>query len=138
LSDGLPRRQFPHAVGRLIAAVMGESLIDIRNLTVDFDTGRRVVRALHGVDLIVQLGEAVGLVGESGSGKSITWLAALGLLGNRARLGGQVLFEGRNLIGASAAELEAVRGARIAMIFQDPSSSLDPVYRIGRQLTEAL
>jgi peptide/nickel transport system ATP-binding protein len=117
---------------------MGESLIDIRNLTVDFDTGRRVVRALHGVDLIVQLGEAVGLVGESGSGKSVTWLAALGLLGNRARLGGQVLFEGRNLIGASAAELEAVRGARIAMIFQDPSSSLDPVYRIGRQLTEAL
>ena len=117
---------------------MAQPLIDIRKLTVDFDTGRRMVRALHGVDLSVQPGEAVGLVGESGSGKSVTWLAALGLLGSRARLGGQVLFEGRNLVGAPAAELERARGARIAMIFQDPSSSLDPVYRIGKQLAEAL
>jgi peptide/nickel transport system ATP-binding protein len=115
-----------------------EPLVDIRNLTVDFDTGHRIVRALHGVDLALQRGEAVGLVGESGSGKSVTWLAALGLLGGRARIGGKVLFAGRNLVGASAGELEAVRGARIAMIFQDPSSSLDPVYRVGRQLTEAL
>ena len=117
---------------------MSEPLIDIRNLTVDFDAGHRVVRALHGVDLAIQSGEAVGLVGESGSGKSVTWLAALGLLGNRARIGGKVLFEGRNLVGAPAAELEGVRGARIAMIFQDPSSSLNPVYRIGQQLAEAL
>ncbi|MBV8192355.1 MAG: ABC transporter ATP-binding protein [Alphaproteobacteria bacterium] len=117
---------------------MPQPLIDIRKLTVDFDTGRRIVRALHGVDLAVQPGEAVGLVGESGSGKSVTWLAALGLLGSRARLGGQVLFEGRNLVGSAVAELEAVRGACIAMIFQDPSSSLDPVYRIGKQLGEAL
>jgi peptide/nickel transport system ATP-binding protein len=115
-----------------------QPLVDIRKLTVDFDTDRRIVRALHGVDLAVQPGEAVGLVGESGSGKSVTWLAALGLLGSRARLGGQVLLEGRDLVGAPAAELEAVRGARVAMIFQDPSSSLDPVYRIGKQLTEAL
>jgi peptide/nickel transport system ATP-binding protein len=117
---------------------MGEPLIDIRSLTVDFDAGQRVVRALHGVDLAIQGGEAVGLVGESGSGKSVTWLAALGLLGARARIGGEVLFEGRNLVGAPAADLEAVRGARIAMIFQDPSSSLNPVHRIGRQLGEAL
>jgi peptide/nickel transport system ATP-binding protein len=117
---------------------MGEVLIDIRNLTVDFDTGRRVVRALHGVDLAIRGGEAVGLVGESGSGKSVTWLAALGLLGGRAQLGGEVLFAGRNLVGAPAGALEAVRGAEIAMIFQDPSSSLNPVYRIGRQLVEAL
>jgi peptide/nickel transport system ATP-binding protein len=117
---------------------MGEPLIDIRGLTVDFDAGQRVVRALHGVDLAIQGGEAVGLVGESGSGKSVTWLAALGLLGTRARIGGEVLFEGRNLVGAPASALEAVRGARIAMIFQDPSSSLNPVYRIGQQLAEAL
>jgi peptide/nickel transport system ATP-binding protein len=117
---------------------VSEPLIDIRGLTVDFDAGQRVVRALHGVDLAIQGGEAVGLVGESGSGKSVTWLAALGLLGARARIGGEVLFEGRNLVGAAASDLEAVRGARIAMIFQDPSSSLNPVYRIGQQLGEAL
>jgi peptide/nickel transport system ATP-binding protein len=115
-----------------------QPLIDIRHLTVDFDTGHRVIRALHGIDLAIQSGEAVGLVGESGSGKSVTWLAALGLLGGRARIDGEVRFEGRNLVGAPAAELEAVRGAKIAMIFQDPSSSLNPVYRIGQQLGEAL
>ena len=117
---------------------MGEALVDIRGLTVDFDTGQRVIRVLHGIDLAIGEGEAVGLVGESGSGKSVTWLAALGLLGGRARIGGKVLFEGRDLVGAPAHELETVRGARIAMIFQDPSSSLNPVYRIGRQLAEAL
>jgi peptide/nickel transport system ATP-binding protein len=117
---------------------MGDPLIEIRNLTVDFDAGHRVVRALHGVDLTVQPGEAVGLVGESGSGKSVTWLAALGLLDRRAHIGGEVLFEGRDLVAAPVRDLEAVRGARIAMIFQDPSSSLNPVYRIGRQITETL
>jgi peptide/nickel transport system ATP-binding protein len=117
---------------------VSEPLIDIRGLTVDFDAGQRVVRALHGVDLAIASGEAVGLVGESGSGKSVTWLAALGLLGARARIGGEVLFEGRNLVGAPPSALEAVRGARIAMIFQDPSSSLNPVYRVGQQLVEAL
>ena len=115
-----------------------DALIDIKGLTVEFDTGHRVVRVLHGIDLAVRNGESVGLVGESGSGKSVTWLAALGLLGGRARIGGEVVFEDRNLVGAPAAELEAVRGARIAMIFQDPSSSLNPVYRIGQQLVEAL
>ena len=96
------------------------------------------MRALHGIDLEVRRGEALGLVGESGCGKSVTWLAALGLLGARARIGGAVTLEGRNLVGAPVAELECVRGRRIAMIFQDPSSSLNPVHRIGRQLGEAL
>src|SRR3981189_700836 len=117
---------------------MGVPLIDIRGLTVDFDAGQRVVRALHGVDLAIQGGEAVGLVGESGSGKSVTWLAALGLLGGPGPTGGEGPFEGRTLGGAPAGVLEAVRGARIAMIFQDPSSSLNPVYRVGQQLVEAL
>jgi peptide/nickel transport system ATP-binding protein len=96
------------------------------------------VRVLHGIDLEVRRGEALGLVGESGCGKSVTWLAALGLSGGRARIGGEVRLEGRNLVGAPVAELERVRGRRIAMIFQDPSSSLNPVHRIGRQLGEAL
>ena len=116
----------------------GEPFVSLRGLTVDFDTGKRIVRALHGIDLEVRRGEALGLVGESGCGKSVTWLAALGLLGRRAHIGGEVLLEGRNLAGAPVAELERVRGRRIAMIFQDPSSSLNPVHRVGRQLGEAL
>jgi peptide/nickel transport system ATP-binding protein len=117
---------------------MAEPLVALKGLTVDFDTGKRMVRALHGIDLDVAPGEAIGLVGESGCGKSVTWLAALGLLGKSARIGGQVSLAGRNLVGAPVAELEHVRGRRIAMIFQDPSSSLNPVHRIGRQLREAL
>jgi peptide/nickel transport system ATP-binding protein len=113
-------------------------LVTLSGLTVDFDTGKRVVRALHGVDLSVGRGEAVGLVGESGSGKSVTWLAALGLLGGRARIGGSVLLDGIELVGAPVRVLESVRGKRIAMIFQDPASSLNPVHRIGRQIGEAL
>jgi peptide/nickel transport system ATP-binding protein len=117
---------------------MAEPLVTLSGLTVDFDTGKRVVRALHGIDLDVGKGEAVGLVGESGCGKSVTWLAALGLLPKSARIGGEVRLNGRNLVGAPVAELERVRGRHIAMIFQDPSSSLNPVHRIGRQLGEAL
>ncbi|HEX2888982.1 ABC transporter ATP-binding protein [Vineibacter terrae] len=113
-------------------------LIDIRNLVVDFDAGKRVVRALHGIDLTLERGEALGLVGESGCGKSVTWLAVLGLLGPRARVRGDVRLEGTPLLGTGARPLEQVRGRRIAMIFQDPTSSLNPVHRIGTQLAEAL
>jgi peptide/nickel transport system ATP-binding protein len=113
-------------------------LIALAGLAVDFDIGHRVVRALHGVDLHVDRGEAVGLVGESGSGKSITWLAALGLLGPRAHVHGSVTLDGTELLGAPVAALEAVRGRRVAMIFQDPASALNPVHRVGRQIGEAL
>jgi peptide/nickel transport system ATP-binding protein len=122
----------------LILAEGAGPLVSIKDLTVDFDTGKRFVRALHGVQFEVARGEAVGLVGESGCGKSVTWLAALGLLGKRAHVGGEVMLSGRNLAGLPDADLEAVRGRHIAMIFQDPSSSLNPVHRIGRQLGEAL
>ncbi|MCC6196219.1 MAG: ABC transporter ATP-binding protein, partial [Burkholderiales bacterium] len=113
-------------------------LVAIRGLTVDFDAGNRVVRVLHGIDLTVHRGEVLGLVGESGSGKSVTWLAALGLLGPRAHVRGTVEFAGKDLVTASVGTLEGVRGRRIAMIFQDPASALNPVHRIGRQLGEAL
>jgi peptide/nickel transport system ATP-binding protein len=113
-------------------------LVAISGLTVDFRTETRTIRALHGIDLSIAAGECVGLVGESGCGKSVTWLAALGLLGPRARVGGQVVLDGTPLVGAPTRVLESVRGRRIAMIFQDPSSSLNPVHRIGRQLVEAL
>ena len=109
-------------------------MIAIRDLAVSFD-GQA---ALRGIDLDVAKGEALGLVGESGCGKSVTWLAALGLLPGKARITGSVRLGETELLGASAATLERVRGGRIAMIFQDPASSLNPVHRIGRQITEAL
>ena len=93
---------------------------------------------LRGVDLALGKGEALGLVGESGSGKSVTWLAALGLLPRNARVAGSVRLDGREILGAPAAELDRIRGGRVAMIFQDPASALNPVLTIRRQLCEAL
>jgi len=117
---------------------MTTPLVAVRGLTVDFAGGAQDSRAVDGVTLEVAPGEALGIVGESGSGKSVTWLAALGLLPARARVTGSVRLEGQELVGASRGDLERVRGKRIAMIFQDPSSCLNPVHRIGRQLVEAL
>jgi peptide/nickel transport system ATP-binding protein len=113
-------------------------LVEIAGLTVDFVKDGNVSRAVDGVDLTIAPGEALGIVGESGSGKSVTWLAALGLLPARAHVGGSVRIDGQELVGAPARLLESVRGSRIAMIFQDPSSCLNPVHRIGWQLVEAL
>src|SRR5690349_15148578 len=112
----------------------GPALVAIRGLAVAFD-GQP---ALRGIDLEVAPGEAVGLVGESGCGKSVTWLAALGLLPSRAHVSGSVRIGGQELLGAPPSVLERVRGGRIAMIFQDPASSLNPVHRIGKQVAEAL
>ena len=109
-------------------------IVSIRGLTVAFDG----LMALRGIDLDVAPGEAVGLVGESGCGKSVTWLAALGLLPGKAAIGGSVRFEGQELLGAPAPVLDRIRGGRVAMIFQDPVSSLNPVHRLGRQVREAL
>ena len=111
-----------------------EPLFRIEGLRVAFD-GRT---ALHGVDLTVRRGESVGLVGESGCGKSITWLASLGLLPASGRASGSVRIDGTNILNASAGRLRSVRGGRVAMIFQDPSSALNPVLRIGRQIGETI
>jgi len=110
------------------------NLIEIRDLRVAFDG----VAVLHGIDLDVAPGEALGLVGESGCGKSVTWLAALGLLPDKAHITGSVRLETQELSGAPRQALERIRGGRIAMIFQDPSSALNPVIRVGRQICEAL
>jgi peptide/nickel transport system ATP-binding protein len=112
----------------------GGALLSLSGLTVSFDG----VPVLHGIDLAVARGEALGLVGESGSGKSVTWLAALGLLPGKAVVRGSVRLDGVELIGAAGAVLDRVRGGRVAMIFQDPASALNPVLSIGRQLGEAL
>jgi len=115
-------------------------LLSVRDLTVTFASrGRRDVRAVDGVSLDVAAGETVGIVGESGSGKSVTSLAALGLLPKRGvQVTGSVEFEGQDLLTMPDDELRALRGRDIAMVFQDPMSSLNPVLTVGRQITEIL
>jgi len=113
---------------------MPSNLVELCDLKVAFDG----VQVLHGIDLDVARGESLGLVGESGCGKSVTWLAALGLLPGKASVTGSVRVDGHEVCGAPRSMLEDIRGGRIAMIFQDPSSSLNPVLRIGRQIAEAL
>ena len=113
-------------------------LLRLRDLRVAFDDGQNLVPVLHGIDLEIARGETVGMVGESGCGKSVTWLAALGLLGPRARVSGSVVLDGQAIDHLSGDAMAPIRGKRIAMIFQDPTSSLNPVQRIGTQLIEGL
>ncbi|MEO1309076.1 MAG: ABC transporter ATP-binding protein [Pseudomonadota bacterium] len=116
-------------------------LLEIRDLRVGFESadGDRVVVAVDGVSLQVPAGATLGLVGESGSGKSVTCLSVLRLLAEKGRiLGGEVRFGGRDLLSLSHEELQSLRGGEIAMIFQDPMSSLNPVKRVGWQIAEAL
>ncbi|WP_145632080.1 ABC transporter ATP-binding protein [Neorhizobium alkalisoli] len=108
--------------------------ISLEGLSVSFNG----VRVLHGVDLSIGAGETLGLVGESGSGKSVTWLAALGLLPPRAKVTGRVLVDGKNLLDLPESKLAGIRGRRVAMIFQDPASALNPMLTIRRQIGEAL
>ncbi len=116
------------------------TLLDVRDLAVVFGgRGRREVRAVDGVSFSVAAGETVGLVGESGSGKSVTSLAVMGLLPKRGvQVSGSVEFDGRQLLTMPDDQLRNVRGREIAMVFQDPLSSLNPVVPIGRQVTEVL
>jgi peptide/nickel transport system ATP-binding protein len=109
-------------------------VLSLSNLTVNFGP----TQVVRGVNIEVFAGEALGVVGESGCGKSVTWLAALGLLPKSAVVAGSVRFGDQELCNARRSTLEAVRGRRIAMIFQDPSSCLNPVLRVGQQLVEAV
>ncbi len=114
-------------------------LLTIRNLTVRYGSQRRSVHAVNGLDLDVGPGEAVGIVGESGCGKSTVALALLGLLDARhTRVGGSILLGDRELVGLPNRAWQAIRGRRLAMIFQDPMTSLNPYLTIGRQVTEQL
>ena len=113
-------------------------LLCIRDLSVDFVTPRGRVQAVREASLDVAAGECLAVVGESGSGKSQLFLACLGLLAARGAARGSVRFQGQELLGASAAALNAVRGSRIGMVFQDPMNALTPHLSIGRQLGEVL
>ena len=114
------------------------TLFAIRNLDVRFDTPQGPVHAVRSVSLDVQSGECLAVVGESGSGKSQLFLACLGLLATNGRVSGSARFEGRELVGADGAGLDAVRGTRLSMVFQDPMNALTPHLPIGRQLTEVV
>ena len=115
-----------------------EPVLRISGLTVDFAVSAGTLHAVRGVDLDVRRGEVVAVVGESGSGKSTVMLAVMGLLAPNATVRGSAVFDGTELVGASASTLRSLRGGRIAMVFQDPMTSLNPVFAVGRQLVEAI
>ena len=116
----------------------GDPVLEISGLDVTFRTAAGDVHAVRGVDLAVGEGQVLGVVGESGCGTTVTMLAALGLLPRNAVVRGSVRFRGRELLGRPEKELRALRGSRLAMIFQDPVTSLNPVFTIGHQVAEAI
>jgi peptide/nickel transport system ATP-binding protein len=113
------------------------ALLEVKDLRVHFDTDDGVVKAVDGVNFSLDRGQTLGIVGESGSGKSVTNLAIMGLA-RGGRVSGEVLFEGRDLLKMHTSELRAIRGKQIAMIFQDPLSSLHPYYKVGAQISEMI
>jgi oligopeptide/dipeptide ABC transporter ATP-binding protein len=115
-----------------------DALLEVEDLDVRFPTDDGVVHAVRGVSFALRPGEVLGIVGESGSGKSVTSMAVMGLLPGSANITGSVKFRGRELLGLSDRQLSAVRGKSVAMIFQDPMTSLDPVYKIGVQIAETV
>lgn len=116
---------------------MTDALLSIRNLKTFFFTEAGVVKALDGVTFDVRKGETLGLVGESGSGKTVTALSAMQIIPKPGRtVGGDIIWEGESLLKKSEKEMRELRGSRIAMVFQDPSSSLNPIFSIEQQLTE--
>jgi len=116
-----------------------EKKLQVRGLTISFRTSNGKVQAVRGIDFDLMKGETLAIVGESGSGKSVTSKAILGILAANALIeGGEIIYDGKDLLKISEDEFHKIRGDKIAMIFQDPMSSLNPIVKIGRQLTEAM
>jgi peptide/nickel transport system ATP-binding protein len=115
------------------------ALLDVVDLTVEFPTRRGTLRALDGVSLSIEPGEVLGVVGESGAGKSLTGAAIIGLLEPPGRVAaGQILLDGKRIDTLSDSQMRAIRGKQIGAIFQDPLTTLNPLYTVGRQLTETM
>ncbi|MEU2348120.1 ABC transporter ATP-binding protein [Modestobacter sp. NPDC049651] len=113
-------------------------LLQVSDLNVRFPTEDGAVHAVRGVDYTLRAGEVLGIVGESGSGKSVTSLAVMGLLPASARVTGSVRYRGQELLGQSDRSMSRIRGKGVSMVFQDPMTSLDPVYKVGDQIVETL
>lgn len=122
------------------AAADGAPLLEVNHLSTRFATGAGLVRAVRDVSFSLRDGETLGVVGESGSGKTVTMLSIMGLLPGppRTEMTGEIRFAGERLSGLSNDQLRSIRGNRIAMVFQDPATSLNPVLSVGRQLMEPL
>lgn len=119
---------------------MTDNLLEIKNLTVEYTTEGDVVHAVNGVDLCIRHGESLGLVGETGAGKTTTALSVLNLISTPPGTikSGEVIFEGQNLLKLPKRKMRAIRGNKISMIFQDPMTSLNPVYTVGEQIAEVI
>ena len=118
---------------------MASPLLEVVDLRVHFETDDGLVKAVDGISYSVERGQTLGIVGESGSGKSVSSLTVMGLTRARnARISGTVRFDGKDLLNASEDEIRAIRGDDVAMIFQDPLSSLHPFYKVGKQIAEAV
>ena len=116
-----------------------EKLLEVKNLETSFETSAGEVHAVRGVSFDLEKGEALGIVGESGCGKSVTMMSIMRLLADNGRLaGGEIFFNGKDISNVKESEMETIRGNDIGMIFQDPMTSLNPVYTIGDQLMEPL
>ena len=115
-------------------------LLEIRNLQIEFGRGPSALRAVDGVSLSLEAGKTLCLVGESGSGKSVTALSIARLLASPPAFyaGGEIFLEGRDVLKMKAAELRGIRGGLVSYVFQEPGASLNPVFRIGNQIKEAL
>ena len=119
---------------------MTDNLLEIKNLTVEYTTEGDVVHAVNGVDLCIRHGESLGLVGETGAGKTTTALSVLNLISTLPGTikSGEIIFEGQNLLKLPKRKMRAIRGNKISMIFQDPMTSLNPVYTVGEQIAEVI
>ncbi|MBP8204217.1 MAG: ABC transporter ATP-binding protein, partial [Giesbergeria sp.] len=113
-------------------------LLQVSQLNIALPTPRGLAQAVRGLDFTLERGETLGLIGESGCGKSLTALALMGLLPERARASGSIRLDGQELLGLPDAALCRIRGQRMAMVFQEPMTALNPLHRIGDQVAEPL
>src|SRR6476469_10430771 len=127
-----------HTAGRHYTDAPADAILSVRDLNVRFNTENGVVHAVRGIDFDLRAGKTLGIVGESGSGKSVTSMAIMGLLPSTAEITGSVRLQGNELLGLSDKSMCKYRGNDIAMVVQDPLSSLTPVYTVGTQIIEAL